>query len=686
MNIKSGVLKLISLLILSTSVCFAGLSDKVVATVGKQNITYGELQRAYQKNINRSSDNLSDLPKDSLMKFIDLYIDYKLKILDALDRGYAKDQSVIDEIAQNRRVLAQSFYYDKHLTQKYIDEMLPRRKQEFKIAIVVVTKPTMETANTTKESQKQKALDALEEINNGADFSAVAEKYSEDANNSRKGGILQNYITGGKIQKPIEDAVYSTKVGKIYPELVETDYGYFIIKVLDKQKREFVKASHILFRNPPQKGLSAEQKDSINKSNIKKANETLAKLKKGESFERLAELYSEDTFSAAHAGSLTKYYSRSTGFEDNGRALLPEFEEEMFKLKDGDISGIVHTDYGLHIIKRDSTKQVDLDADKDLLKKFYKSHLYQEDKEQLDHKLMQKHRLMVYKAIIENVLKNTEDGKTTLTKDWDAKIPDNLKQFVMYSLFGKDYTVASFIETVNTDPQLRGTAFEYNAFIKAIEKMHYNEVFDKETANIENEEHEFEALYKEYKNGILLFKVQEEEVWNKMSFDSTEAKKYRQSRKNEFLTDTLYEVSEIYIIGKDSTAAKLYKTLTPENFKQIASEKTERQGMREKSGFVGVVSSKNSLLLRNLLASETFVKEGTITKPFRHEAGKSIVYIQRIVLPRIKTFEEAIPNFSSDYQEQVQQQLLDTWIKKLKKKYDISVSDKAIKEILKNSK
>ncbi len=686
MNIKSGVLKLISLIILSTSVCFAGLSDKVVATVGNQDITYGELQRAYQKNINRSSDNLSDLPKDSLMKFIDLYIDYKLKILDALDRGYAKDQSVIDEIAQNRRVLAQSFYYDKNLSKKYTDEMLPRRKQEYKIAIVVVTKPTMENANTTKESQKQKALDALKEIQNGADFSTVAEKYSEDANNSRKGGVLQNYITGGKIQKPIEDAVYSTKVGEIYPELVETDYGYFIIKVLDKKKREFVKASHILFKNPPQKGLTAEQKDSVNKSNHKKAKETLAKLKKGESFERLAELYSEDTFSAAHGGSLTKYYSRSTGFEDNGRALLPEFEEEMFKLKNGEISGIVNTDYGLHIIKRDSTKQVDLDADKDLLKKFYKSHLYQEDKEQLDHKLMQKHKLMVYKAIIENVLKNTEDGKTTLTKDWDAKIPANLKQAVMYSLFGKDYTVASFIEAVNTDPQLRGTAFDYNAFIKAIEKMHYNEVFDKETANIENEEPEFADLYKEYKNGILLFKVQEEEVWNKMSFDSTEAKKYWQSRKNEFLTDTLYEVSEIYIVGKDSSAAKLYKTLTPDNFKQIASEKTERQGMREKSGFVGVVSSKNSLLIRNLLASETFVKEGTITKPFRHEAGKSIVYIQRIVLPRIKTFEEAIPNFSSDYQEQVQQQLLDTWIEKLKKKYNISVSDKAIKEILKNSK
>jgi peptidyl-prolyl cis-trans isomerase SurA len=593
---------------------------------------------------------------------------------------------VIDEIAQNRRVIAQSFYYDKHLTQKYIDEMLPRRKEEYKIAIVVVTKPMVETEEVTKESKRKLAEEALSAIKAGTDFAAVAEKYSEDTHNAGKGGVLPNYLTAGKIQKPIEDAVYVTKVGDVYPQLVETEYGYFIIKVLDKKKREFVKAAHILFKNPPAKGITDEEKDSLKKEQLKKANEVLAKIKKGEKFERLAELYSEDALSAPNGGSLKQFYSRSTGFEETGRALLPEFEEAMFKLKDGEISGLVETDYGIHIVKREASKQIDENEDRETLKKFYKKHFYNDDKNDLDHKLMQKHKLMVYKAVIENVLSYTEQGKTTLTKDWESKIPDNLKQATMYSLYGKDYKVSDFITEVNTNPQYKGTSFDYNAFIKVIEKMHYNEVFDKETENIEKEEPEFAASFKEYKNGILLFKVQEEEVWNKMKFDSTQAKIYWEKRKNEFLTDTLYEVSEIYIIGSDSVAMSIYNTLTPDNFKKIASEKTERQGMREKEGFVGVVSAKNSLLIRNLLASETFVKEGIITKPFRHEAGKSIVYVQRIVLPRIKTFEEAIPNFSSDYQEEVQQKLLDTWIEKLRKKYDISVSDSAINEILKKSK
>lgn len=686
MNIKSSILRLFSFLVLGTSVCFAGLSDKVVATVGSEKITYDELQRAYQKNINRSTEDLAELPKDSVAEFIDLYINYKLKILDAKSKGFDKDQSVLDEIEQNRRVLAQSFYYDKHLTQKYVDKMIERRKLEYKIAIIVVTKPTMTNNQEQKEAQKQKALDAMKALKAGNDFAAIAAKYSEDSHNAHQGGVLRNYITGGKIQKPIEDAVYKTKVGEIFPEIIETDYGYFIVKVIDKQKREFVKASHILFKHPPKKGVTKEEKDSLKQLQKKNAKEVLAQIKNGENFERMAELHSEDTFSAAKGGSLGKYYSRSTGFEDSGRALLTKFEEAMFDLKNGEISDIIETDYGLHIIKRVDTKPVNLDEERDELRKFYKKHFYYEDKAELDHKMMQDHKLMVYEKIIKDVLSHTEEGKTTLTKNWSDKVPTDLKDAIMYTLYGKEYTVAEFINQLNTNPQLKGTAFKYNAFIKAIEKLHYNEVFDKETANIENEEPEFAKLYEEYKNGILLFKVQEEQVWNKMSFDSTEARKYWEKRKNEFLTDTLYEVSEIYIIGSDSVAMTVYNKLTPENFKKFAAERTERNGMREKEGFVGVVSSKNSLLIRNLLASETFVKEGMISKPFRHEAGKSIVYIQRIVLPRIKTFEEAIPSFSSDYQEMVQQELLDSWIEKLRKKYDISVSDSAIKEILKKSK
>ncbi len=74
----------------------------------------------------------------------------------------------------------------------------------------------------------------------------------------------------------------------------------------------------------------------------RKAEMILQKLKNGEDFAKLAKLYSEDPASAKHGGDL--------GFTQRGD-LVPEYEAVAFKLKDGEISGIVQTQFGFHIIQ-----------------------------------------------------------------------------------------------------------------------------------------------------------------------------------------------------------------------------------------------------------------------------------------------------------------------------------------------
>ena len=74
----------------------------------------------------------------------------------------------------------------------------------------------------------------------------------------------------------------------------------------------------------------------------RKAEMILQKLKNGEDFARLAKLYSEDPASAKRGGDL--------GFTQRGD-LVPEYEAVAFNLKDGEISGIVQTQFGFHIIQ-----------------------------------------------------------------------------------------------------------------------------------------------------------------------------------------------------------------------------------------------------------------------------------------------------------------------------------------------
>jgi hypothetical protein len=83
----------------------SGYSTEVVAEVGKEKITAQDLLNAYQKNLSRKHENLFSTPKDSIYDFLNLFINFRLKVNDALGRGYDKDSSVISETKQNRKIL-----------------------------------------------------------------------------------------------------------------------------------------------------------------------------------------------------------------------------------------------------------------------------------------------------------------------------------------------------------------------------------------------------------------------------------------------------------------------------------------------------------------------------------------------------------------------------------------------------
>ncbi len=101
-----------------------------------------------------------------------------------------------------------------------------------------------------------------------------------------------------------------------------------------------VRARHILIMPK-----SADQKGDID-AKIK-AEDLLSRIKKGDSFGVLAAKYSEDTGSAKNGGDL--------GFFTTGM-MVPEFEKAAFSLKPGEVSGIVKTAYGYHIIKIEETR------------------------------------------------------------------------------------------------------------------------------------------------------------------------------------------------------------------------------------------------------------------------------------------------------------------------------------------
>lgn len=124
-----------------------------------------------------------------------------------------------------------------------------------------------------------------------------------------------------KSEIPVDEKV----VKRLYQEYLESE-----------KKKEQRKARHILITLNP--GADAKQQQAKEKQ----AEDILAKLKAGGSFEKLAKQYSQDPGSASKGGEL--------GWVDRGM-MVPAFEDALFKLKKGETSGIVKSKYGYHIIQ-----------------------------------------------------------------------------------------------------------------------------------------------------------------------------------------------------------------------------------------------------------------------------------------------------------------------------------------------
>ena len=85
----------------------------------------------------------------------------------------------------------------------------------------------------TKEQARVKATDILNEVKAGKDFAELAKQHSQDPGSGPQGGDL-DYFERGQMVGPFEEAAFALTAGQV-SELVETRFGYHIIKVVDKQ-------------------------------------------------------------------------------------------------------------------------------------------------------------------------------------------------------------------------------------------------------------------------------------------------------------------------------------------------------------------------------------------------------------------------------------------------------------------
>ena len=335
----------LSIVLMGASLLGFAQEDKVLMTINGEPIMASEFLYIYEKNNQETS-----LEKKSMEEYLDLFINFKLKVTEAIAQGVDTTQEFKDELKGYRAQATPKYLQDNDAIDSLVLLSYNRMANIRKASHIAVQCPmdadsaTLAAATAKINELRQRVTVGLpKEVKKGRkkitvqeveDFAEVAMTYSDDPAAKQNKGEL-GWIQPFRYVYPLEDAVYNTPVGEI-TEVFRSPFGLHIAKVEGERAFEEAHAAHIMKMTPAgdlQRLAAATFKmDSIYQLAIQDTVD----------FAALAQANSEDRGSAMRGGDL--------GWFGRG-AMVQPFEDITFGLQEGEISKPFQTRFGIHISK-----------------------------------------------------------------------------------------------------------------------------------------------------------------------------------------------------------------------------------------------------------------------------------------------------------------------------------------------
>lgn len=626
--------------------------EEILLSIGDNKISKSEFERIYHKNNSSAAyDN------KSVEEYIELFINFKLKVIEAEALGYDTVKMFIDELAGYREQLARPYMEDKSIKEKFLQEAYYRTVNQVSASHILIRVDQNSSSKDTVAAFKR-ISDIRKRILDGEPFAKVAKETSEDPSAQSNNGYL-GWFSAFKMDYTFEDMAFKTPVGEI-SQPFRTKYGYHIVKNEGmRPSKGKVKVAHILFLAPKNDSAGIEIKE-------RQVNECFDKLQNGESFSELARIFSDDKRSSENGGELGAWFSSD--------AFPADMEQCVFSLEEGEISKPFKTEYGWHLFKlMDKAPVEPYDSLKTELEKNLSRNPFNEKiTEVFVEKLKKENNCIEYKENLNSLISLLDE--TIYEGKWDPVIAENLIDPVM-SLNNTDYLQNEFARFISEQKR-----YNKNLTITEIVNKRFNDFTNEKVLRCENnlleyKYPEFKNLMKEYHDGILLFNLTDDVVWSKAIKDTNGLKNFYEQNKHKYMWEERADIS-IYTFT-DSILEK----------KVMASAKK-----RSKAGFsadkVNLIVCGNDSIKCVKVKDEKIEKQdseklkGTNWKKGAYSVNKKdgvteIIYINKLLQPGIKKLEEAKGIITADYQTYLE----DEWIKSLRTKYTISVNKDVLKKV-----
>ena len=281
-NQKSRWTRIISLsfIICQFSVSLvAAQEDPVVMVVNGIPVPRSEFEYSYNKN---NTEGVID--KKTVEEYVDLFINYKLKVCAALDAKYDTLSSFKAEFAQYRdQQLLPAMVTDDDMeaeAHRIYDETVQRIGPDGLIQTAHILLRVQQQGTPEELAAAKVRIDSIyNALKQGADFSELAKRLSQDPGSARQGGLLP-FAQRGQFVKEFEDAAFALKdSGEVSP-IVQSPFGFHIIQLRGRKMLEPFEFHHkSILQFIEQRGLrdriATQKVDSIVKAGNKTKEEVM---------------------------------------------------------------------------------------------------------------------------------------------------------------------------------------------------------------------------------------------------------------------------------------------------------------------------------------------------------------------------------------------------------------------------
>lgn len=647
--------KYISIILILTfyQLSFCAESDTLL-TIDGQIVNSEEFLRIYNKNSSIAEEN-----QKSIDEYLDLFINYKLKVIEAQNLGYDTMKTFIDEMAGYTEQLAKPYLSNNEAIDSFVVEAYNRLKEEINASHILLR---LDKNSTPQNAEKvyNRIMKIRDEFIAGKSFQQVVDDNSPDPND-KIGGDL-GWFTVFRMVYPFETGAYNTPVGEMSMP-IRTDFGYHLILVNDRRpSRGEVLAAHIMIilpKNPT---------DLDKEAGWEKIQKAWEELESGADWAETVEKYSEHRATYQKGGKL--------GWLHTGNA-PEELLDIAFAMDTGSYSKPFETKYGYHIVKVLGHKGIPTfeEARAEIEQKVKNTADIQKiTKDQLLNRIKNEYGFGYFeenlKAVYEVADSSMYDGT------WNPDVAKDLLDTVFF-IGDKVYTQYDIAKHVS-ERRIASRRSPINAQIKSRTLKFIDEaIIDYEQAQLPEKYPEYKNLLEEYHDGILLFNLTEDKVWHKAIEDSTGLENYFNSLPEKYHWEERIVITK-YTYSDSTLITPLLKVSKSRAKKGWDKEKVSSIICPQDSvpciSFTEIKYEKGD----NAVADSLTWKKGSYLTS--RDGDNFILYYVDAVLPvQEKNLTDARGLYTADYQTFLEEK----WIEELRNKYTIVVNEEVLNSLKK---